>query len=1032
MTLLFNELSPHLPLFEREGEQGGELIKSRQRVALIHLFFLVFTSTLSLAQTYFDSLAIEVTGQSREFAYTNKESAFFYGETNSDNTSSWMGFNVFGHEFLDDYRLIVDGQELKRTSAIKSIVYPDYITRIYPGGITEQFRPADSLALFSLIITSPKPVELAVVPLFTDGRTSQDFRLTLSDGMALIGRSNHPARTPEQNYPVWLAIHGKSLSPVEQEYRKRGQYSPIAMVSTKSKTHIIVFSVGDTQDEAAAEAQHYMSDPAQYFSKRRARMEKLLKETEVRTENRDFDKALAWAKLSLDALIMNQVTKGIFAGLPWFNNYWGRDTFISLPGACLVTGHFAEAKKILRSFAAFQERDSNSNDYGRIPNIVTTTDKAYNTADGTPRFVMMTREYIERSGDSSFMLETYPVILRSIDGTLKYHSDSLGFLVHGDAETWMDAVGPDGPWSPRGNRANDIQALWARQLEAGVWFATQLGDATSARRWYDVLQKLKANFTKDFVSGDGVVDHLNTDGSTDKQLRPNQIFTAHLLDKEMRAGVLSTVAGKLTYEYGVASLSQEDDNFHPYHQFSTYPKDAAYHNGTVWTWVQGAVISELCHFGRQDLAWKVTENSVHQILDRGAVGTQSELLDGVPKPGEKEPSLSGTFSQAWNLAEFIRNFYDDYLGVRLTRYDHKLVLRPMLPKPLGKIKAVINLDGRSVPIEIDPANQRYVIDGQNLRSGGKGVIELETPNGRHTTTEFPIKPKSTIKIEVRDTTVTVWGGKVKLKSFTSAGQHRNHDSILESLTLAKPEIRSGLKALRGPDYPLITHSVIRSTNPSALKLVDVDDPAGDDTGVGASGEPLGNYTYPTNPFFVPGCLDITHFTINTDSALAYFNVKFKSLSNPGWHPEYGFQLTYVAIAIDQDRKQGSGTRVIPRNANFILNERTGYEKLILVGGGIRLEDSSGKILAAYVPEASDIANPLGNIETSTISFAVPLSYLGKPTKGWGFTVLIGGQDDHGGSGLGEFRTVNAEAGDWNGGGKTDPGGSNVYDMIETN
>ncbi len=96
-----------------------------------------------------------------------------------------------------------------------------------------------------------------------------------------------------------------------------------------------------------------------------------------------------------------------------------------------------------------------------------------------------------------------------------------------------------------------------------------------------------------------------------------------------------------------------------------------------------------------------------------------------------------------------------------------------------------------------------------------------------------------------------------------------------------------------------------------------------------------------------------------------------------------------------------------------------------------MEDKSGKIIAAYIPTSPDIASPLGNTETGTISFDLPLAYLGKPAGGWTFTVLTGGQDDHGGSGLGEFRTVNKGAGEWNGGGKTRSDSPNVYDVLIT-
>ncbi len=995
-------------------------------------FFLLLSSSrfshLSFSQSLVEDLAIEVTGNSREFAFTNKETAFFYGETNSENKSSWQGFNVFGHEFVDDYEIWIDEKRLERKSSLKAVVYPDYLKRIYPGGTVEELRVSDSLPLFSVTITSPKPIHVDVVPYFSDGRAAEQYEIQLKSETALIARKNHLTKTEKENYPVWLAIHGTGFLPQLKSVKKGGQFSPVMMLARKAKSHTIAFCVGDGIDETASAAKNYILNKEKYHEARRARMEKLLSETYVETDNKRFNKALAWAKLSLDALMMNQVTKGIFAGLPWFNNYWGRDTFISLPGATLVQGRFTEAKQILTSFAAFQQLDSNSTDYGRIPNIVTTTDKAYNTVDGTPRFVMMAKEYVERSGDTTFMKEIYPAIVRSIEGTLKHHCDSLGFLTHGDAETWMDAVGPDGPWSPRGNRANDIQALWAQQSEAGIWFATRLGDVNSARSWNQHLEKMKKSFPSYFINKNTMIDHLNRDGSKDTQLRPNQIFAVGLLDENSRAQILQSVISNLTYEYGVASLSQDDANFHPYHQYELYyPKDAAYHNGTVWTWLQGPVISELCHFNKQEIAAKITENSIHQILDQGAVGTQSELLDAIARPNEKEARLSGTFSQAWNLAEFIRNFYDDYLGIRATLLNHELVLRPRLPTSLGNVKATINLNGRALPIEIRRTVDSTVvlINGKNLHKGGIGRINFILNGDKELGTHFIIPPESSTMYVLKDGDVTLFINSVQQSNIGITYDQIFHSSVLESLQLATPKLRDGLQALRGPNYPLLSHSRIKATNSSATALANVSDPIGDDKGTGA-------YLYPMYPNFLKGSFDITNFKLSYDDKNVYFYLKFKALSNPGWHPEYGFQLTYVAIAIDEDGVKDSGKRLVEQNANYMLDEQRAYEKLILVGGGVRLEDKSGKILAAYIPTEADISNPLGNAESGTVSFALPLSYLGKPSSKWTFTILVGAQDDHGGAGIGEFRTVNKEAGEWNGGGKMKLDEPNVYDTLVVN
>ena len=43
----------------------------------------------------------------------------------------------------------------------------------------------------------------------------------------------------------------------------------------------------------------------------------------------------------------------VIAGYPWFTD-WGRDTFISLPGLCLVTGRWEIACQTIESFATLQ------------------------------------------------------------------------------------------------------------------------------------------------------------------------------------------------------------------------------------------------------------------------------------------------------------------------------------------------------------------------------------------------------------------------------------------------------------------------------------------------------------------------------------------------------------------------------------------------------------------------------------------------------------------------------------------------------
>jgi carbohydrate-binding DOMON domain-containing protein len=253
--------------------------------------------------------------------------------------------------------------------------------------------------------------------------------------------------------------------------------------------------------------------------------------------------------------------------------------------------------------------------------------------------------------------------------------------------------------------------------------------------------------------------------------------------------------------------------------------------------------------------------------------------------------------------------------------------------------------------------------------------------------------------------------------------------VLASLEFATPFLRPGLSALQGPQHRLLSHAEVSQPVLTTTPLLDIADPIGDDNGVGPVLSRGGNLSYPANANFRPGSFDLTRFTVHTDSTCAAFTLHFRALSDPGWHPEYGFQLTMAAIAIDTDGKPGSGKRDVPAESHYTIPGVGGFERCILVGGGVRLEDGKGKILAEYVPSAQDAANPIGNSAAGVIRFSLPVSLLGAPGPNWRFVVVAGAQDDHGGAGIGEFRAVHAERGEWNGGGRLRSEEPNIYDEL---
>ncbi|OQY36496.1 MAG: hypothetical protein B6229_09945 [Spirochaetaceae bacterium 4572_7] len=70
---------------------------------------------------------------------------------------------------------------------------------------------------------------------------------------------------------------------------------------------------------------------------------------------------------------------------------------------------------------------------------------------------------------------------------------------HDAADTWMDArINNKEPWSDRGSKAVEIQALWFSMLESGAYLADKNGETELNKKWDKLAQKLKTNFYNKF------------------------------------------------------------------------------------------------------------------------------------------------------------------------------------------------------------------------------------------------------------------------------------------------------------------------------------------------------------------------------------------------------------------------------------------------------------------------------------------------------------------------------------------------------
>lgn len=677
---------------------------------------------------------------SRVYAFTDRVGGFWDGQTFARNQQE--GYLIAGRRYLKELFLFADSMAMNPAKALSVDIWPHQIVQHWANGMSVSWTVLPGEHGLIVTMKAERPVVWSAIPLFHG--TIADEKL-VQDGRIL-----QVAQEPVDRIAA-LRLDAPSKWTLYATAARPSSESGVCMYQVVSKpvnecSLIVLF--GSNRKVLEARVTEISADPSRIVRARAESVAELLQQSFVETNDPEYDLALAWAKISANELVVTEFNKGIWAGLPWFHQGWGRDTFISLPGTSIVTGQFTDAADIIRGFSTYQITDPEHPLYGRIPNrVCSPTDIIYNTTDGTPWLIREMAEYVLWTGDKAFAKEMLPVVRRAIEGTLKNFTDEYGLMTHADADTWMDAkLEGKEPWSPRGNRAVDIQALWHTQLEAGAWLARLAGCRAESEAWQARADQVKATFSRLFTDRDhqALYDHLNADGTPDHQVRPNQLFAltiplfSELIDPDVQAGVVRQVVSELTYPHGVASLSQNDPLFHPYHHHQIYYFDAAYHNGLCWQWNAGPAVGGMVKTGQSDLAFELTKNLADQILHEGMPGSLSELVEPF-RNAEGKLVLSGTYSQAWSVAEFVRNFYQDYLGLRVNMIDRCVGMEPRLPKVLHQVAFTLTV-------------------GKNER-----MKFTWTASGCLTVTALHLDAPVSLKFRVADAQRTIWELSVPLK-----------------------------------------------------------------------------------------------------------------------------------------------------------------------------------------------------------------------------------------------------------------------------
>jgi predicted glycogen debranching enzyme len=350
----------------------------------------------------------------------------------------------------------------------------------------------------------------------------------------------------------------------------------------------------------------------------------------------------------------------VIAGYHWFTD-WGRDTMISLEGLTITTGRVREAGSILRTFASYV-RD------GLIPNMFPEGENegVYHTADATMWFFHAVNRYLIASGDRATLRLLLPVLNDIIDHHLRGTRFGIavdphdGLLTQGEAGyqlTWMDAKVDGWVVTPRRGKAVEINALYYNALMLLESWTRAEGDLARADELKKHAERARTSFNERFWYAEGqylydVID--GEDGGNDPALRPNQIFSISLdhpvLERMRWSRVIDVVRAELLTPVGLRSLARSHPDYKKTYEGDLRSRDAAYHQGTVWSWLIGPFIDAWLKVHPDDgngALEMLRGFSAH--LGEGGIGSISEVFDA-----EEPYTPRGCIAQAWGVAELLR------------------------------------------------------------------------------------------------------------------------------------------------------------------------------------------------------------------------------------------------------------------------------------------------------------------------------------------------------------------------------------------
>ncbi|HPI73402.1 MAG TPA: GH116 family glycosyl hydrolase [bacterium] len=452
---------------------------------------------------------------------------------------------------------------------------------------------------------------------------------------------------------------------IDDPTQAKNRYIPIYLYGGKGR-----------RDSLKAEYKRLCSRPQDVFQQTAAHYQRLLSNTlQVITADQELNLAFAWAKISLDNLLVSNpdLGEGLVAGLnasgtsgrPGFGWFFGTDAFLNS-----LALNSCSALRITRSALAFVQKWQRVDGkiahelsqsaayidwFGRYP-------YGYIHGDTTPFFIIALHDYFVSSADTAFIQQSWPATKKAFQWCLSMDVNQDGLI--DNSRAGLGSV----EYGALTELATDIYTgtLSVTAYQKMNALAQMMGDRSLQRKSETAWMRSKKIFDDKFwnAAAQTYANAFDEQGKQIQELSPWIALPAvfQVGDSAYRYASLQRLCrSDVSTDWGVRSLSEQ----------SRYFDGLNYNYGAVWPFLTGYVSFGQFNMGLNRQAFSNLKNLAAHTFDN-ALGCIPELYSGRLHTWPAEAVAQQGFSSSAVALAMVRG----WLGFCLDLPHRKLCFEP--------------------------------------------------------------------------------------------------------------------------------------------------------------------------------------------------------------------------------------------------------------------------------------------------------------------------------------------------------------------